>query len=508
MSRRTVTALVLLLAVTGCSSAPEMGVRYRAERDFWQANREFQRRAIRPELVEDAQWLAVADRFEQVGDRYWDTSVPEGSEKAVLAAQNTRMIAAQAWTRAAELRLSQSDTLHAGELYDRVETRFADLPRVAAAGMLAKGRIAQLQGRNDDARVEYGKVVASVQPVTGHPGLPGEVMRLPLTMARIHAAETEPGPARVAAYDGATAYYRARIKEFPGTRNEADARSRLIDIATDLKDWQQTVVELQGLEALMTEMSDPPQDPAEVRYGIADAQRLGLRDPDLGAATLERLIEDYPESSQAGRACLSLGKHYGGPGGNPERALEVLAIIDRDYSNDLELAANARLHRGKIQEQEGRWADALETFRTLPIEFPLSEASLASHLEIVGHYDRGGDGRARAEALGDAERAYRAAIERFPSESFTASARIKLAFDLTEQKRYEEAIEEYLGLADTAGGTPAGAQALVLAARVADGMMNDAERAAGVYDRIVADYPGTELAERAATRALELRGGP
>jgi TolA-binding protein len=492
--------LVVVPFLLGCSG-DSLSTRYRAERDVWRAERELERLNLRPQLTADGEWRALSARFAEVGERYADVPVADGDADAVL----TRTLAAEALGRSAGLLAALGDTTGALTRYAEIEERFAAYDNAAAGAALAAARLRQASRDFEGAYADYGRALQRVEPASGRPGPAGEILRVPLTRARLRAMSGDDA-LRAGAYAEARAWYTDLIAAAPGTREEAEARSRLIDLATDERDWAGVVAEMRRLETALRGMEDPPQDPAEVRSGIAEVQRRGLADAALGAGTLRSLVEDYPESRQAARALVALAQYERGLG-DPDAALGYLDTFDGRFAEDLDLAPAARLERGRALAAAGRWTAALEVFRSLPVEHPLSEAALDSHLEIVAHYDAEGKAEERGQALDDAEAAYREFLDRYPSERYTPAARERLTRVLLQQRRWKEAVDEMVVLAEALPENPARARLLWDAGRIADERLDDAERASRLFREAARLYPDSELGRDAARRAADLEPG-
>ena len=501
MTPRSVLSLLLLVPLLAGCSEGSLSTRYRAERDVWRAQRELDRLNLRPQLTADGEWRALAGTFRGVGERYADVPVTEGDEDAVL----TRTLAAEALGRSAGLLAALGDTAAALASYADIEQRFDAYDNAAAGAALASARLRQASRDFEGAYEDYGRALDRVEPDAGRPGPQGEILRVPLTRARLKAAGGDDA-ARTKAYAEARAWYAALIAAAPGTANEADARSRLIDLATDERDWAAVVAEMRRLETTLRGMENAPQDPAEVRAGIAEVQRRGLGDAVAGATTLRSLVEDYPDSRHAARALVALAQYERGQG-DPEAALGYLDTFDGRFSEDLDLAPLARLERGRALAAAGRWSAALEVFRALPVEHPLSEAALDSHLEIVSHFDAAGKAEERGQALDDAEIAYREFLERYPSERFAPAARERLTRVLLQQRRWKEAVDEMVILAEALPENPARARLLWDAGRIADERLDDEERASRLFREAARLYPDSELGKDAARRAAEMESG-
>jgi outer membrane protein assembly factor BamD (BamD/ComL family) len=228
---------------------------------------------------------------------------------------------------------------------------------------------------------------------------------------------------------------------------------------------------------------------------------------DASRTALLGLLKEYPQSPLAPRALLALSTDSARRG----RFQEAIEFVDRvrsEYHGDPELEAQSLLERGRLLEQQGRWSDALEAFKSLPVEHPISEAALQAPLEIVKHYARLQDDQATSAALASAEEHYRDFMKRYPPGAYTVSVRTKLASTLILEKRHDAAISVLVDMGESmSGSNPEGARFLIDAARVAYRDMDDATRAAEILERTGQLYPNSSLGRWASAEAVKLREG-
>ncbi len=496
---------VLALFVVGCSSGADVGRRYRAERALWKANKAWEELAIRPDLIQDEQRLAVADRFEEIADRYGAVPATTDTSVASLALRETRAIAARAKLSAAQMVAAQGDLERADRIYAEIEQEFTDLPGMAGDASLNRAVLAEGDSRPDDAIASYQRVVDTVEPHTGVRGVEGTVLQIPLRIARMkaEAAPDTTAAARAPYYDDAKAYYAKVIADHPGTALALEARSRLVDVATDLRRWNDAVEQLRILDEESRRIEPPAGDPGEVRFALAEAQ-LKVGQADSSRSTLQSLLRDDPESAYAPRALITLAmRAY--TDGRPDDALALLDQVVSEYGDDEDNVATALLQKARILDRTDRWAEALDIYRALPREHPVTEPALLAPLEIAAHYGRVGDADARAQALTAAEESYRKALERYPSEQFAASVRAKLTEIYLTEKRYREAMVELAQLAQSQRGTRQGVLALIKAADLAYSQLGDTEQAIQILDRGAEWYEGSEFGERLKAQAETFR---
>ena len=506
MRRTLVLLAAMLVIVSGCVPTSEVGVRFEAERSLWRLNREWQRLSIRPDLVEDSQRLAVAREYEDLAARLGSTPAPADTGQAGRASAEIRAIAARAALTAGQIHEGMRDSDRADSLYAEVETRFADLPRMAAEGAMSRGLLAERLKRPTEAADQYQKVVDFLGPAPASGGSGINVMDLPLRIARLRAAAAGDTSAvsRSPFYTQARTWYEAAVRDYPNTPVSLKARSRLVDLATDLHRWSDAARQLRSLEREGMAMDPPLADPGEIRFALAAVER-SRGAPDSSEAVLRSLVRDAPKSRFAPRALLALAS-LAQADDRSEQALADLDRLVRDYPDAEDEVAAALLAKARILDHLDRWPEAQEILKALPVGHPLTESALAAPRAIVDHYDRVGDAEARGQALDRAEAAYRGFLERYPTNALSANAESGLADILVMEKRYRDAVDELAGLASNRRGTQVGVSALLRAADLAYYQLADTTRAISLLEQGGNWYQGTDFGRRIADVAAKLRG--
>jgi len=500
MKRALPFALLTLALLAGCSGDPDLGNRFRAERAFWDANAEAGRLSIRPELVSEATWHKVVDTFSAIPTQY-----PAKGKGAT--ALELRGVHAHALLAAARIYGTLGDSVAMLDVYSRIENEYEDLPLVTGEVAFARGRIAESQRDWNAALGAYQEALTRVAPKASDAGVAGAVIELPLRMARIRvvAARDSTMSFRHQAYRDAETYYRDMIAK-ADTLTALDARAYMADVAADQNEWDEAASHLKSLETVLSGMKPPPKDPASARYALAQLQLRSKSPAETVQATLLSLIKDYPESPFVAQAELGLAYSYA-QNGNPDRALQALDAVSAIKTAPEDLAGQALLLKAQILDRTGKWTEAQQILAALPVDHPLSEAALLAPIEVVRHYESAGDTEGTQAALAKAETAYRDFLNRYPTGPVSILAQEKLARTLTQQKRYDLAVAEFVRLGEALGQHPAGAQYLAVAAQLALQQLGDTTRATEILDRTATQYANRKVGLWASEEAARLRKG-
>jgi len=497
--RRTACFLVVGLLVLGCGSERFVGERYRAERDLWRANWEYESLSIRPAEVSGQQWTDLAARYEAIADRY----APPGTQPpADSLPQQVATLAARALFNAAMLHAVVGDTVRTEAIYARMSRDFATIPAVGAEVALVRARMAERSGEPAQAARFYQAVVDRIPPEAHGSGVARLVLDLPLRIARLRA-RAQDGTDVETHYAPARRYYEAMVRDDPDAHLRVEAQTHLAEIAADLQRTGQALTALRDLERQLRTMQDPPRDPCSIRLAIAIVQRRGGTPLDSSRATLRSLLDDYPDCEHVPQALMALAENAN----QRDAVAEALAYLDRiplEHGDNVDAASEALLARAKLLESRNRWPEALEAYRVLPVRYPVTRAAVRAPLEIAKHYEN--DAEARASALAQAERSYRDFVTQYPPGPLTSFAREKLIESLVLAERHEPAIDEMLDLSRALGQTPRAATLVIAAAKLAYEDLADTSRATAILDQAAQLYPQAEIGRWAAAEAARLRG--
>jgi TolA-binding protein len=491
-------ALALLLASCGDQ---RIGLRYQAERELWRADWEQRNLAIRPGQAAESEWRAMAARYMSIADRY---GAAPGSVSGRAGDPAVRTLAARALFAAIQINGGLQDSLQVESIYERMARDFDDLSTVAAEVALARGRIAERERDYGAAADFYQTVVDRTQPRSGATGIAGAMLDLPLRIAQLRS-QGAPGGVATDAYAAARSYYERLAGDVVSDTVQCESRVFLAQVASDLGEWDRAVQILRSLETELQASPKPARTPCEVRFAIAGIQSRTGADLEVARATLTSLLTDYPDCSSAAQALLVLA-YNAQQRGQVDEALEHLDQVVREHADDQETASEALLARARMLELHNRWAEALEAYRGVSIQFPISRAALQGPLEIALHYSRTGETEALATALQQAERDYRGMIARYPSKTLGYSARERLVQTLAVQRKFDAAITELLSMGDELQGTSQGASALLAAARMAFVDLHDTTRAVTILERAGAAYAEAGVGQWATAEAQRIRG--
>ena len=500
-ARAGISLLAAALLLTGCSVDRDSGRRFRAERELWKIDWDFQNLSIRPADVTPAQWQGLAARYTAVADRH---ARPSGAGSSGEAGKQVRIISARALCAAARVHGQLRDSTRVDQIFERMAREFDDLPEVAGEVAVARGMVAERKGQIAEAADLYQMVVERVPPDPTSAGVAGAVLDLPLRIARMRSQAAE-GRGAEEFYRAAESYYERQVRESANELTRLGSQGHLAELAAEQRNWEAAIEAFRTLEEHLREAKDPPRPPQDARLSIANVQMLAGEPPDRVLATLLSLQTDYPETWNSPTVLYSFALNAN-QRGQVDEALGYLDGIATTYKENVEVASNALFQRGQLLTARDRWGEALEAYRSIPAQYPLSEAALRAPLEIARRHAQVGDQVALAQALSQAEGEYRDFIRRYPPGPMTAFAREQLVRTLTLEENYDAAINEMVGLGEQMAGSPQGAELLIAAAAMAAREFADTTRAVSILERVGEIYKSTDLGEWASNEAVRLKG--
>lgn len=212
-------------------------------------------------------------------------------------------------------------------------------------------------------------------------------------------------------------------------------------------------------------------------------------------STLRRVMDRYPQSTRRTDAALDLGEMLLHQDRHRE-ALDVYQELEQMQSSDPTIVAHARYGQGLSLLGLGRAREA-ETLLQHAIESnPDSPDSIPATLGLAKVYEQSG-------RIGDAALLYRQVVDRSQEET-GAEALYHLGALILSQGDARGAITELSRLPVLFAGFPDWlAQGLLLQAQAfrSLGQTGDASQ---LYDRIIAEFGGTQYADRAAQEKANL----
>ena len=225
-----------------------------------------------------------------------------------------------------------------------------------------------------------------------------EVARLDFYRAKI---EYLAGQALAAAGQSEDAYarYRRAVDNYPEVEHAYLSLIVLVDAGVEVDEFQRGLVDYHAgaaypdaygaaIRAFDRYLETEPADRAdEALYYKALTQRE-LEQPEAALATLEALIEGYPESAWLARAWREKGATYAWMGDN-EAAVKAYQDLAAFFPAD-ELAPTALWQAAKLREREGAHAEAAERYEEVQSSFPaFKDADEALWRAGLAHYRAG-----------------------------------------------------------------------------------------------------------------------
>lgn len=184
------------------------------------------------------------------------------------------------------------------------------------------------------------------------------------------------------------------------------------------------------------------------------------------------------------------------------RTIQDAAINSRPGRQ--ELIAKALFQKGQTYETEGDWPAALAVFKQILDSCSDTQEAVSVPLYIARYYAQRGDSAA-------AEQAYRASVQYFqqmaakhPNSKTSLLAENMVIRTYIEMEDWPVAVQ-YIEQLDTKYRL--GPDTLFLLGQIYENRLKDTAKAQVAYERIIATWPDSRVAELAKQRLLSLRDG-
>ena len=282
--------------------------------------------------------------------------------------------------------------------------------------------------------------------------------------------------------------------ERPKSQFHPDAAYRAARMAFERDD-------LQRAESLVAEFALPGADPRVREFALGLLGKIAASQADWPKVrdTFETLLKDYPETGQRPVAEYWIAESQYAQNDYPAAAATLERLAERIADGPREPWMGAvPLRRAQILALQERWTDAYGIAVRIEKEFP----GFPQQYEVDYLLGRCLANRADFEA---ARSMYKKVISS-PAGAKTETAALAqwmIGESFFHQKKYEEAIREYLRL-ETLYAFPTWQAASLFQAGKCYELLGEPARATELYRRILAAYPQTSFADRAKGRLNSL----
>lgn len=488
--RRRLLLLATLAMATGCVD-PAVRGRYQAEKARYWAEREDIRFALESNPQLRAGYFASGVRHAAVADRADPTQWPGGTPEVLVDLAEiegrARIQSGVAFLRAG--RMDQADPQLRAAM-DRAPARYAR----EAAWLLGKGyeELEDYAAADAAYRDVFRRILSG--PVDLEPT--EQLLAIPVQFARILAEAGE--DQRLATWiPWARETYGQIARRWEGRPPAHRARFLVYRLAVAAEDWPRAVEDLLAFEAT----APTPLDATRARVNRAQILAGPLGDREAALELYRNLEESTEAPAIAALASLRLAEMELLSGSDPDAAVAALEEVAERYSNLAEIAAEAQIRLAEVLADKARWAEALQAYRHVQVQYPDAVASLRVPRAILEiHRARGLEDRVRM-ARRDAVTAYRRVLSAHPGDSqLGVVARQYLVEVLVEMGQADEALQELDQLYHLRGRSLDGMRALLEAARIADEELDSPALARRYLERVVEEMPGSPVAAEAQRR--------
>ncbi|HET6348297.1 MAG TPA: tetratricopeptide repeat protein [Candidatus Krumholzibacteria bacterium] len=498
MTKRTATALLGILLVTGCTTHDDLRTRYRLERMLWHA--QFFERRIRTAFFaagESAVHQAIAAYQSMVAADPLRDGAPSGWDPDII--NDIARLEVQARIALAQLYVTNQRYADAGSIYDETvrlgSTNFKDLldTRVGAA------RRSPVMVDPRDAMEQCAPLFRDVDRSdvfwAGDGAIRESFLNIPLARARLETEERAADAAE--SVDAAIDFYTRVQRTWPGLSVDWQARLANVQLLMLRDEWAGAAREL---EVILSAPGLRTLTLSNLEFVLGEIYGFRLNDPAAARRHFESVRARDARSAAAyaaeyDTAVLDLA------GGDEAAAMTSLRKLETTAGVPAAVASRAMFTRGHILDGRGQWDDAYAMYRRLGQLYPFTNAALEAPLVVTRHYattrnremldlvvKRARDYYASLLGRNSNYAGNRAAVQTALVENFVAAG------EAAAGAKFLAAGDQPWDDASIAGG-------MLKAADLYHHTLNDDIAARTTLERVIARFPGSRE-ERAARQQL------
>jgi len=452
------TIVSILILAASCQSRRGLSGRYRAEKEFFVADKMATRILNERGLGRVSNTQEIVRLFDSLISRFSLETLEDRSQYSEREARAIKDIVWKASLRAAGLVSLSGDTEETVRRYKAISERFGSDEQLAPMALYLGARAREASGEWNESLEAYEKIIDGF--LSGDWGIGSfeeRMMEIPYLMARLiepsHDERTlgsvmERGRVFfewVAESDSTLAVY-SRLGE---------ARTYALE-----KRWRHHVSSLRDLLGSSLPGLDAVRPLVFLDVALAYKDGLAMQDSALSYCSL--VVRDYSSHTAAAEA-LFIEASILRERGELEKARRLFQTLAARRSG---VSAPAMLELGALYETLGRWEDARAEYGSLRGFFPHSVHNYEALLRVIRHYKATGDRDAMIRAADEAAEFLRGEIKDLPATQAALVARGFLVDALLLVGRTEEAAQELEAIAGLYGTRASGILALLKAARI------------------------------------------
>ena len=287
-------------------------------------------------------------------------------------------------------------------------------------------------------------------------------------------------------YADALPLYGRVLAEYPNSEDVAVAAYQIGHCKYQLKDYPGAIA---AFADLLQRVPDTQYKASALYWTGESHYSLGQYADAVRA--YEQSIGLAPQGEFAAWAAYSIGMSQLGLG-NPDAALQSFQRVAKDYA-DSPVAAECELRVGDALREAGKAAEAVRSYEAV---LKRGDESL-----VPGALHGLGWSQLDAGEYGPAREVFGRLLKDHANSPFAPSARRGLANCLYHEKQYAEAVKAYEEALQGASADDVPELLFWQAASLEQA--GDADGARKLYQRVVAEHPGHELAAKAALRLAD-----
>lgn len=303
-------------------------------------------------------------------------------------------------------------------------------------------------------------------------------------------------------YEIAEKFYSYIIENGKITRLVEEAKLNRITALLQREEWSKAG---QYLERMKKGIIDRERLPA-LMYIEAQIELNGYNNRSGALRILENIESEHPESAEASSALVTAAgirfreKNY-------DEVRNICSRIIKNYGGRKNEAAEAAWMLARAEEESGNWLEASLHYKSLYTSHPYTLQGLEAPLRIAAHFAESGESAVARDRYGKARDHYLALAREAGTRGARIMAEKYLVRAMTEEGKWEEAVERLLELVEEYPGYINFRNNYLRAASICEKKLKDTDRAEEILTICIERYPETSLASEAEKQLARIRSG-
>lgn len=446
-----------------------------AEKMFYKAEKMKENILTNPDITSPEEFQNAEMAYREIINKF-------GNQKNVQ--NETKQILRKSWLTVAELFQLQKRFDTAIKVYREIIEKSASDRELRAIAQFSIARSYEQSKQLNQAIESYQYVFKNYPPVLSDTLLPNySILETPVHVARLYLLQ---GNNQLAdqQYSEARRYYEAVINKYLDSEIALAAENQIAICYGDQGMWQNSAEVLNNIIVKYSGKKEIPN----VIFNLGQLYQLHLNRFDKALEVYQRVIQQFPQNPNLGKAHLAIGEIYFSQKSYDKARHEFKYVIDK-YRDDQNSCISAQMAIAQSYELENNWNKALNEYQWVINNYPNSIQSLNIPLYIANHYEKELNNNLAKSAYESGVKQYQQLIETFPNTVLAGLALDYAAASYIRLERWNEAALTFESLLAKQLPAQKKINAFLTLENIYEEKLNDTERAIETYAKLLEQLP-------------------